>query len=120
MERFRSLDDHHRHHIEKELSTRSEKGFRLIGFVKKSNVGNLQKIDVNNLAGFTFLATAAIYDPPKDEVKQMIQETKDANISVVMITGDSKKTGFSIAESVGIATDIDSGNRRKRPGADER
>ncbi len=75
-------------------------------FVKKSNVGDIQKIDMNNLSGFTFLATAAIYDPPKDEVKQMIQETKDANINVVMITGDSIKTGFSIAESVGIASDI--------------
>jgi len=100
------LDDHHRQHILKELSTRSEKGFRLIGFVKQSNVDNVQKIDVNHLSGFTFLATAAIYDPPKDEVKQMIQETKDANINVVMITGDSIKTGFSIAESVGIASDI--------------
>ena len=100
------LDEHHRQHILKELSTRSEKGFRLIGFIKKSNVGAVSKIDVDALAGFTFLATAAIYDPPKDEVKQMIQETKDANINVVMITGDSKKTGFSIAESVGIASDI--------------
>ncbi len=90
----------------KELSSRSEKGFRLIGFVKKSNVGDVQKIDVKNLSGFTFLATAAIYDPPKDEVKQMIQETKEANINVVMITGDSIKTGFSIAESVGIASDM--------------
>jgi len=103
----KQLDDHHRQHIIKELCTRSEKGFRLIGFVKKSNVHDLEKIDVDNLTGFTFLATAAIYDPPKDEVKQMIQETKEANITVVMITGDSKKTGFSIAESVGIASDID-------------
>ncbi|VVB60261.1 Potassium-transporting ATPase ATP-binding subunit [uncultured archaeon] len=104
--KVQNLDEHHRHHIEKELSTRSEKGFRLIGFIKKSNISNIQKIDVNNLFSFTFLATAAIYDPPKDEVKQMIQETKDANINVVMITGDSKKTGFSIAENVGIASDI--------------
>ena len=101
------LDKHHQSHILKELSTRSEKGFRLIGFIKKENVGDIKKIDVNKLNGFTFLATAAIYDPPKDEVKQMIKETNEANISVVMITGDSKKTGFSIAESVGIATDFD-------------
>ena len=101
------LDERHRHHIAHELSTRSEKGFRLIGFVKKSTVGTIQKIDVDTLSGFTFLATAAIYDPPKDEVKQMIQETKEANINVVMITGDSKKTGFSIAESVGIASDME-------------
>lgn len=100
------LDERHRIHIAKELSTRSEKGFRLIGFVKKSGVGAIQNINVATLSGFTFLAAAAIYDPPKDEVKQMIQETKEANITVVMITGDSKKTGFSIAESVGIASDI--------------
>jgi Ca2+-transporting ATPase len=92
--KIQTLDDHHRQHIGKELSTRSEKGFRLIGFVKKSNIGD------------TFLATAAIHDPPKDEVKQMIRETQEANINVVMITGDSLKTGFSIAESVGIASDI--------------
>jgi Ca2+-transporting ATPase len=103
---IKPLDDHHRNHLTKELSTRSEKGFRLIGFVKKSNLGDVKKIDVNTLSGFTFLAAAVLYDPPKDEVKQMIQETKDANITVVMITGDSKKTGFSIAESVGIASDI--------------
>jgi len=100
------LDKHHKSDIIKELSTRSEKGFRLISFIKKENVGNIKKININNLNGFTFLATAAIYDPPKDEVKQMIKETNEANINVVMITGDSKKTGFSIAESVGIATDI--------------
>jgi Ca2+-transporting ATPase len=104
--KIHSLDKHHQSNIIKELSTRSEKGFRLISFIKKENVGDIKKINVNNLKGFTFLATAAIYDPPKDEVKQMIKETNEANINVVMITGDSKKTGFSIAESVGIATDI--------------
>ena len=101
------LDKNYQTHILKELSVRSEKGFRLIGFIKKENVGSLEKIDVGKLEGFTFLAAAAIYDPPKDEVKQMIKETKDANINVVMITGDSKKTGFSIAENVGIVTDFD-------------
>jgi len=101
------LDQQYKRLISKELSTRAEKGFRLIGFAKKKYSGNGQKIDVAKLNGFTFLATGVIYDPPKDEVKQVIQETKEANINVVMITGDSKKTGFSIAEHVGIATDID-------------
>jgi len=102
-----ALDANHRQTILKELSTRSEKGFRLIGFAKKQKVDENKKIDVGNLAGFTFLSAAMIYDPPKDEVKQMIKETKEANINVVMITGDSKKTGFSIAEHVGIADNID-------------
>jgi len=103
--KIQPLDDHCRQHISKELSTRSEKGFRLIGFAKK--LSDAEKIDATSPSGFIFLAAAAIYDPPKDEVKQMIKETKDANINVVMITGDSKKTGFSIAEHVGIADNID-------------
>ncbi len=99
------LDDQNRQRIEKALSTRSEKGFRIIGFVKKPDVGEVSRIDIGQLSGFTFLAAAAIYDPPKDEVKLMIEEAKNAHINVVMITGDSKKTGYSIAESVGIATE---------------
>jgi P-type Ca2+ transporter type 2C len=100
------LTDSHRQEIINDLTTRSEKGFRLIGFAKKADV-TLDKIAGTPLEGYIFLATAVLYDPPKDEVKTMIQETKDAHIKVVMITGDSKKTGFSIAESVGIADSID-------------
>lgn len=99
------LDDHNSQKILRELATRSEKGFRLIGFAKKTDIGECKSIDVDNLSGFTFLAAAAIYDPPKDEVKQMILEARNAHIDVVMITGDSKNTGYSIAESVGIATE---------------
>ena len=92
--------------IKKELSTRSEKGFRLIGFAKKTVPGAYNVVDLTQLTGFTFLGAAVIYDPPKDEVKTTIQATKDAYINVVMITGDSKKTGFSIAEHVGIASEV--------------
>ncbi len=104
--RVESLTDHHRQRILSELTFRSEKGFRLIGFAKKENVVK-EKLTEVPLDGCIFLATAVLYDPPKDEVKNMIQETRDAHISVVMITGDSKKTGFSVAESVGIAESID-------------
>jgi len=99
------MDEGLKQTIKKELATRSERGFRLIGFIKKKVAEDYKKIDIQNLSGFTFLGAAVIYDPPKDEVKATIQETKDAHINVVMITGDSKKTGFSIAESVGIASE---------------
>ena len=103
---YKELDEYNKNLIMRDLSSRSEKGFRLISFAKKQVNEDLIEIDEENIGGFVFLATAMIYDPPKDEVKQMIKETDEANIKVVMITGDSKKTGFSIAEQVGIATDI--------------
>jgi Ca2+-transporting ATPase len=100
------LDAHKKQEILKEISLRAEKGFRLIGFVRKHAGNQVHKIHDLKMSDFTFLGCAAIYDPPKDEVKQVIKAAHEAGIKVVMITGDSKKTGFSIAESVGIATDI--------------
>ncbi|OHD61147.1 MAG: hypothetical protein A2014_06770 [Spirochaetes bacterium GWF1_49_6] len=101
------LDDGMRQRILHDLSTRSEKGFRLIGFAMKKQGAAAKKLDGAAVKDGVFLGAAMIYDPPKDEVKQVIAEAKGANIGVVMITGDSKKTGFSIAESVGIADDIE-------------
>jgi P-type Ca2+ transporter type 2C len=100
------LDEGEKHKIIKELGTRSEKGFRLIGFMEKDVPENVKKLENATLDDFMFIGCAAIYDPPKDEVKNVIKIANEANINVVMITGDSKKTGFHIAESVGIATDI--------------
>ncbi|MDR1997936.1 MAG: cation-transporting P-type ATPase [Candidatus Margulisbacteria bacterium] len=82
-----------------ELAAKAAKGFRLIGFARFSGRTALPSPGSQGV----FLGAAVIYDPPKDEVKQVIQEAQAAGVQVVMITGDSKKTGFSIAEHVGIA-----------------
>ncbi|MFA5879097.1 MAG: HAD-IC family P-type ATPase, partial [Candidatus Margulisiibacteriota bacterium] len=104
--KYLALSNDKKQEISHLLTSRSEQGFRLISFAKKElnqNIANsLAKIE-NTI----YLGTAVIYDPPKDEVKLTIQEAKDAPIKVVMITGDSKKTGFSIAEHVGIADKIE-------------
>ncbi|MDD5456309.1 MAG: cation-translocating P-type ATPase [Candidatus Margulisbacteria bacterium] len=100
------LDTHEKQHILKELMQKSEKGYRLIAFAKKPLGENRSEIE-QHMNKLIFLGCAVIYDPPKDEVLGVIRTAKAANINVVMITGDSKKTGFSIAESVGIATTID-------------
>ncbi|MCX7677918.1 MAG: cation-transporting P-type ATPase [Spirochaetes bacterium] len=101
-----TITPHTRSHIIKALTELSQQGFRLIGFAWKKSE-KVTSISLDNLKGSLFLGCAAIYDPPKDEVKITIEETKLANIKVVMITGDSKNTGFSIAQSVGIASSID-------------
>ncbi len=87
-----------------ELHSRSEKGFRLIGFAEKVSTGPLE---MKAVSGLNWLGATVIYDPPKDEVKEVIRTARSAGINVVMITGDSKKTGFAIAEQVGIADNFD-------------
>lgn len=43
-----------------------------------------------------------IRDPPRDEVRQAIDECKTAGIRVIMITGDSKETAVAIAKELKI------------------
>ncbi len=103
---IRKLDNFQKEKILGHLNRRSEQGFRLIGFMKKEIVQPDYRIDPDRLQEGTFIGAAVIYDPPKEEVQEVISEARRANIQVVMITGDSKKTGFSIAKSVGIADQI--------------
>jgi P-type Ca2+ transporter type 2C len=100
------LEPSRKDHIVRDLTSRSETGLRLIAFMKKEIFQSHNKIDTSLVHGGTFIGAAMIYDPPKDEVMQVVAEARNANIRVIMITGDSKTTGFSIAKSVGIADDI--------------
>lgn len=91
-----------RANVLKDLGTRQEKGFRLIGFAQASMASGYELVP-GDLPALDWLGAVVIYDPPKDEVKQVVAEAHGAGIAVVMITGDAKKTGYAIAEAVGIA-----------------
>lgn len=50
----------------------------------------------------TIVGVAGIIDPPRPEVKQSVKTLNDANIEVVMITGDHANTARAIAYDLGI------------------
>jgi Ca2+-transporting ATPase len=102
--KIHTLDPARTQHIARELSGRAEKGFRIIGFAKKTAFDGENRIIESLVRGLVFIGAASIYDPPRDEVSRVINSAHDAGIQVVMITGDSKKTALSIAKNVGIAS----------------
>jgi P-type Ca2+ transporter type 2C len=51
---------------------------------------------------FVLTGVAGIIDPPREEVKESIRQLHEANINVVMITGDHEKTARAIAYDLGI------------------
>ncbi|MEG0578286.1 MAG: HAD-IC family P-type ATPase, partial [Bacilli bacterium] len=50
-----------------------------------------------------FLGLVGLLDPPRDGIKEDIEECNKASIRVVMITGDNGITASSIAKKVGIS-----------------
>ena len=53
-----------------------------------------------------FVGLSAMIDPPKEGVRETVDECHHAGIDVAMITGDHKVTAFAIAKELNIAQDI--------------
>ncbi|MFX1424881.1 MAG: cation-translocating P-type ATPase, partial [Promethearchaeota archaeon] len=53
-------------------------------------------------ADYIYLGLAGIIDPARDEVKDAIEEARDAGIRTIMITGDHKITAIAIAHEIGL------------------
>ena len=51
---------------------------------------------------FIYIGLAGIIDPARDEVKDAIEEARDAGIRTIMITGDHKITAIAIAHEIGL------------------
>ncbi|MFA5275662.1 MAG: calcium-transporting P-type ATPase, PMR1-type [Candidatus Omnitrophota bacterium] len=61
-----------------------------------------ESLDTNNIEKeLSFLGLIAMIDPPRQEVKDAIQECFSAGIKTVMITGDHKNTAVAIARELG-------------------
>jgi len=52
--------------------------------------------------GMTYMGFVAILDPPREGVKESVEECHNAGVDVVMITGDSPSTARAIAKQIGI------------------
>lgn len=72
----------------------AKQGFRVLALAYKKEAGQ----ESEPYDGLTFLALVAFLDPPRKEVKQAIQQCKDAGIRVIMVTGDQVETARYISE----------------------
>jgi Ca2+-transporting ATPase len=53
-------------------------------------------------SNLTFIGFVTILDPPRDGVRESVEECHEAGVDVIMITGDSPSTARAIASQIGI------------------
>ena len=80
----------------------AKEGLRVIGFGTKI-LNKLEPISREEAEkDLNFLGFVGIYDPPRKEAKQAVQEAHLAGIHTVMVTGDNKLTALAIAYETGL------------------
>ncbi|HQV60177.1 MAG TPA: cation-translocating P-type ATPase [Chitinophagaceae bacterium] len=94
--------------IHKKANGWANNGIRVIGFGYKIVEELPEPFSYESVEkDLLFAGLAGMIDPPREEVKQAIEECKTAGIHPVMITGDHPATAAAIARQIGILTDKD-------------
>ena len=79
------------------MNSYSKRGIRLLALATK-------EADKKELEKLTFVGMVLIKDEVRDDAIEGVKLVKDANIQLVMITGDNVDTATSIAREVGIVS----------------
>lgn len=86
--------------IQKKGHMLAAKGFRVLGVAKAMT--DLDKLPKSQHEfEFDFLGMIAFYDPPKENMSEIISQFYQAGIQVKMITGDYAETAIAIADQIG-------------------
>ena len=103
----------------------ASKGSRVIAMAKASldpvtfHQGYVFKTDGEPnfpLSGLTFICCVAVSDPPREGVRQAVEDLRRAGVKIAMVTGDAPNTAMAIARQVGLVTHsavLDSATLRK-------
>ncbi|BAI62749.1 cation-transporting ATPase [Methanocella paludicola SANAE] len=89
-----------------ENDSMGSEGLRILAMAYKKFPADVTGIEPSMLeSGSVFLGIQGMYDPPREEVHEAIQQAKRSGIRVVMVTGDHKVTALSIARKLDIVDD---------------
>jgi Ca2+-transporting ATPase len=78
--------------------TLAGEGLRVLALAQKS----VDDADAPPYENLTLLGLVGLLDPPRRDVRPVIEQCQDAGIRVVMVTGDHPETARTIAEAVGL------------------
>lgn len=79
-------------------------GLRVLAFARLEKPG-ARAIDFEDIKGLTLLGLQGMMDPPRPEAINAVQASKQAGITVKMITGDHAFTAAAIGRQIGLCQD---------------
>jgi Mg2+-importing ATPase len=95
------LDNERRSKIDALFTDWSGQGFRVLG-VAHREAEEKDCFGRECEANMTFIGFLLFFDPPKPEVKEVIQQLEDIGVSLKIITGDNKLAAMHTAQAVGL------------------
>jgi Ca2+-transporting ATPase len=98
------LTDDRRAAIEEHAGAFATDALRVLAFATKA-VTDLDAGEDDIESGMVFLGFQGLIDPPRDGVREAIEDCRDAGIRVVMATGDNVQTARAIGAEIGFDPD---------------
>ncbi|GGE66036.1 cation-translocating P-type ATPase [Priestia taiwanensis] len=102
-DQLRVMTKEYKDRIQETIHTLGSNALRTIAIAYKplpQTARSVTEKDAENQ--LTFVGIQGMIDPPRPEVKQAVQECREAGIKTVMITGDHKITATAIAKQLSI------------------
>ncbi len=96
-----NLSSLQKEYINAALEQMAQQGYRLLGVAETVHTGIDYPITQQEFR-FNFKGIVAFYDPPKQNIKEVLETFYDAGIDVKIITGDNAKTTTAIAKQIGL------------------
>ena len=95
------LSESVRKEIMKYIESLASSGYRTYALAYKV-MDSLPENDEAIEEGLVFMAVMGIIDPPREGVREAVEEVRKAGIKVIMITGDHRLTAAAIAKEIGL------------------
>ncbi len=95
-----SLNENEKQAVKEAIKTLAAEGYRILGVGQSDFTGTDFPTTQQELP-FHFKGLVAFYDPPKENIKQVLEDFYKAGLAVKIITGDNAETTVAIAKQVG-------------------
>ena len=92
------LDDEQRATWRDKNRQMAETGLRVLTLAEKT----VSSQEADPYRDLTLIGLAGLWDPPREAVKESLDDCRQAGIRVIMVTGDHPATARTIAEAVGL------------------